>query len=155
MLLARYVPPTGETNRTLPGGRVEHGEDPFDAVIREVAERRAWPTSAPECRRLLPGPDHRRRTPARVERRDRRVGLDADPRRRSLASHRWHDAADEGTPRSAKPSEMTSTPGSAPAANMTPSSTSTAHSPHPPTRSNSTRPEGTDWHVRGPRPAWR
>ncbi|MER6617580.1 NUDIX hydrolase [Streptomyces xantholiticus] len=38
ILLARHVPPEGESNWTLPGGRVEHGEDPFDAVIREVAE---------------------------------------------------------------------------------------------------------------------
>jgi ADP-ribose pyrophosphatase YjhB (NUDIX family) len=38
VLLARFVPPTGESSWTLPGGRVEHGEDPFDAVIREVAE---------------------------------------------------------------------------------------------------------------------
>ncbi|MDG4827432.1 NUDIX domain-containing protein [Asanoa sp. WMMD1127] len=38
VLLARYVSPTGDTNWTLPGGRVEHAEDPFDAVIREVAE---------------------------------------------------------------------------------------------------------------------
>ncbi|KAB2343627.1 NUDIX hydrolase [Actinomadura rudentiformis] len=38
VLLARHVPPKGETNWTLPGGRVEHAEDPFDAVIREVAE---------------------------------------------------------------------------------------------------------------------
>jgi ADP-ribose pyrophosphatase YjhB (NUDIX family) len=38
VLLARFVPPKGESNWTLPGGRVEHGEDPFDAVIREVAE---------------------------------------------------------------------------------------------------------------------
>jgi ADP-ribose pyrophosphatase YjhB (NUDIX family) len=38
VLLARHVPPTGESHWTLPGGRVEHGEDPFDAVIREVAE---------------------------------------------------------------------------------------------------------------------
>ena len=30
--------PSGESNWTLPGGRVEHAEDPFDAVIREVAE---------------------------------------------------------------------------------------------------------------------
>jgi 8-oxo-dGTP diphosphatase len=37
-LLAHYVSPTGDTNWTLPGGRVEHAEDPFDAVIREVAE---------------------------------------------------------------------------------------------------------------------
>ncbi|SEC10737.1 NUDIX hydrolase [Streptomyces sp. TLI_105] len=38
VLLARHVPPAGESNWTLPGGRGEHGEDPFDAVIREVAE---------------------------------------------------------------------------------------------------------------------
>ncbi|MDX3771210.1 MULTISPECIES: NUDIX hydrolase [unclassified Streptomyces] len=38
VLLARHVPPEGESNWTLPGGRVKHGEDPFDAVIREVAE---------------------------------------------------------------------------------------------------------------------
>ncbi|WP_188189186.1 NUDIX hydrolase [Nonomuraea sp. SYSU D8015] len=38
VLLARHVPPEGESDWTLPGGRVEHGEDPFDAVIREVAE---------------------------------------------------------------------------------------------------------------------
>ncbi|WP_329180346.1 NUDIX domain-containing protein [Streptomyces decoyicus] len=38
VLLACHVPPEGEANWTLPGGRVEHAEDPFDAVIREVAE---------------------------------------------------------------------------------------------------------------------
>ncbi len=38
VLLARYAPADGADNWTLPGGRVEHGEDPFDAVIREVAE---------------------------------------------------------------------------------------------------------------------
>jgi 8-oxo-dGTP diphosphatase len=38
VLLARYLPPQGEGNWTLPGGRVEHGEDPFDAVTREFAE---------------------------------------------------------------------------------------------------------------------
>ena len=39
VLLARYVSPKGEgTWWTLPGGRVEESEDPFDAVIREVAE---------------------------------------------------------------------------------------------------------------------
>lgn len=35
MLLAYYAP---TSSWTRPGGRVEHGEDPFDAVIREVAE---------------------------------------------------------------------------------------------------------------------
>ena len=38
VLLALHASPTGETTWTLPGGRVEQGEDPFDAVIREVAE---------------------------------------------------------------------------------------------------------------------
>jgi 8-oxo-dGTP diphosphatase len=38
VLLALSVSPKGERTWTLPGGRVEHGEDPFDAVIREVAE---------------------------------------------------------------------------------------------------------------------
>ncbi|TDD45038.1 NUDIX domain-containing protein [Nonomuraea terrae] len=38
VLLAHYVGPNGERHWTLPGGKVEHGEDPFDAVIREVAE---------------------------------------------------------------------------------------------------------------------
>jgi 8-oxo-dGTP diphosphatase len=38
VLLARCVSPKGGTNWTLPGGRVEQAEDPFDAVVREVAE---------------------------------------------------------------------------------------------------------------------
>ena len=38
VLLVQHIPPEGVSNWTLPGGKVEHGEDPFDAVIREVAE---------------------------------------------------------------------------------------------------------------------
>jgi ADP-ribose pyrophosphatase YjhB (NUDIX family) len=38
VLLARHVSPKGDSTWTLPGGRVEHGEDPFHAVIREVSE---------------------------------------------------------------------------------------------------------------------
>lgn len=38
VLLARHVSPHGESTWTLPGGRFEQGEDPYDAVIREVAE---------------------------------------------------------------------------------------------------------------------
>lgn len=38
VLLARHVPLVGGSNWTLPGGGVEHTEDPFDAVIREFAE---------------------------------------------------------------------------------------------------------------------
>jgi ADP-ribose pyrophosphatase YjhB (NUDIX family) len=49
VLLARYVSPDSAVRQwTLPGGRVEHGEDPYDAVVREVAERpdtRCWSSS--------------------------------------------------------------------------------------------------------------
>lgn len=38
VLLAHHVPAQGEPVWTLPGGRVEHAEDPFHTVIREVAE---------------------------------------------------------------------------------------------------------------------
>ncbi|WP_030488448.1 NUDIX hydrolase [Micromonospora chokoriensis] len=42
VLLAHCVRPTGERHWTLPGGKVEHAEDPFDAVIREVAEETGY-----------------------------------------------------------------------------------------------------------------
>ncbi len=39
ILLARYVTPDGSDRYwTLPGGKLLHGEDPRDAVVREVAE---------------------------------------------------------------------------------------------------------------------
>lgn len=38
VLLARSVTLAGDSTWTLPGGKVEPSEDPFDAVIREVAE---------------------------------------------------------------------------------------------------------------------
>jgi 8-oxo-dGTP diphosphatase len=38
VLLARHVSREGGSTWTLPGGRVEHAEDPFDAVVREVRE---------------------------------------------------------------------------------------------------------------------
>lgn len=39
VLLARHISGSGRGGLwTLPGGKVEHCEDPFDAVIREVAE---------------------------------------------------------------------------------------------------------------------
>ena len=38
VLLARCVHSAGDSIWTFPGGRVEHTEDPIDAVIREVAE---------------------------------------------------------------------------------------------------------------------
>ena len=67
VLLARYAPPVGESTWTLPGGRVEHGEDPFDAVIRELAEETGCAAVVerllgvdsrviPAAERRLPGP---------------------------------------------------------------------------------------------------
>ncbi|WP_051461381.1 NUDIX hydrolase [Tomitella biformata] len=38
ILLTRHVPEGGEGNWTFLGGGVEHAEDPFDAVTRELAE---------------------------------------------------------------------------------------------------------------------
>ncbi|SIM71293.1 NUDIX hydrolase [Micromonospora cremea] len=43
LLLARWVSPDGSRRHwTLPGGGVEHAEDPFDAVVREVAEETGY-----------------------------------------------------------------------------------------------------------------
>ncbi|MEU0952358.1 NUDIX domain-containing protein [Streptomyces niveus] len=70
VLLARHVPQNGASNWTLPGGRVEHAEDPFDAVIREVAEETGCDAVAerllgvdsrviPPAERAVPGgPEH-------------------------------------------------------------------------------------------------
>lgn len=48
VLLVRHVPRTGEDHWTLPGGKVEQAEDPFDAVVREVAEETGC-DAAVEC----------------------------------------------------------------------------------------------------------
>ena len=51
MLLARYVSPDRQQRHwTLPGGKVEHAEDPYDAVVREFAEETGYTV---EIERLL------------------------------------------------------------------------------------------------------
>ncbi|MEU3557485.1 NUDIX hydrolase [Streptomyces fragilis] len=70
VLLARHVSPRGGSTWSLPGGGVEHGEDPFDAVVREVAEETGCEAEVerllgvdsrviPAAERTVPGgPDH-------------------------------------------------------------------------------------------------
>jgi len=69
VLLARCVLSNGGSNWTLPGGKVEHAEDPFDAVIREVAEETGYDAIVerllgvdsrviPAAERQAGGPEH-------------------------------------------------------------------------------------------------
>ncbi|MDQ1013074.1 hypothetical protein QFZ82_007559 [Streptomyces sp. V4I23] len=57
------------------------GDQRLQLIVHERVARGAART--PECRHLLPGPHHWLPTPSRTERRNRRVGLDSDHRRRS------------------------------------------------------------------------
>ncbi|GHF89638.1 hypothetical protein GCM10018787_42920 [Streptomyces thermodiastaticus] len=68
ILLARWVAPDGTRYWTLPGGGMEHGEDPHDTVVREVEEETGY-TAEPVA---LLGVDSRRHT------RQRRLRSPAD-----------------------------------------------------------------------------
>ncbi|MCK8676811.1 NUDIX hydrolase [Streptomyces lichenis] len=65
ILLARWVDRSGAREWTLPGGGVEHGEDPYDAVLREVAEETGHTA---EVTALLGVGSRTRRTPRRLRR---------------------------------------------------------------------------------------
>lgn len=58
LLLARWVARDGARRWTLPGGGMEHGEDPYDTVVREAEEETGYTV---EPVRLL-GLDSIRRT---------------------------------------------------------------------------------------------
>ncbi|MGR8010537.1 NUDIX hydrolase [Streptomyces hypolithicus] len=63
LLLARWVAPDGAKRWTLPGGGMDHGEDPYDTVIREVEEETGY---AAEPVRLLGVDSVTRRYPRRL-----------------------------------------------------------------------------------------
>ncbi|MFD1663468.1 NUDIX hydrolase [Streptomyces caeni] len=65
LLLARGRDDRGTPEWTLPGGGMEHGEDPYDTVLREVAEETGFRV---EITGLLGVDSVRRRLPRRLGR---------------------------------------------------------------------------------------
>ncbi|MFC7305508.1 NUDIX hydrolase [Streptomyces monticola] len=63
LLLARWVAGDGSKRWTLPGGGMEHGEDPYDTVVREAEEETGY---AVEPVRLLGVDSIRRRYPRKL-----------------------------------------------------------------------------------------
>ncbi|MDJ0463597.1 NUDIX hydrolase [Streptomyces sp. H27-C3] len=63
VLLARWVAPDGSKRWTLPGGGMDHGEDPYDTVVREALEETGY---AVEPVRLIGLDSITRRYPRRL-----------------------------------------------------------------------------------------
>ncbi|MEN8650418.1 NUDIX hydrolase [Streptomyces sp. 21So2-11] len=63
VLLARWVAPDGSKRWTLPGGGMDHGEDPYDTVVREALEETGY---AVEPVRLIGVDSITRRYPRRL-----------------------------------------------------------------------------------------
>jgi ADP-ribose pyrophosphatase YjhB (NUDIX family) len=63
ILLARFVARDGTRKWTLPGGGMDHGEDPLDTVVREVEEETGYTA---EMTALLGLDSVRRRYPRRL-----------------------------------------------------------------------------------------
>lgn len=63
ILLARWVAPDGARKWTLPGGGMDHGEDPLHTVVREVEEETGY---VAEMTTLLGLDSVRRRYPRRL-----------------------------------------------------------------------------------------
>lgn len=63
ILLARWVARDGTRKWTLPGGGMDHGEDPLDTVVREVTEETGYRS---EMTALLGLDSVRRRYPRRL-----------------------------------------------------------------------------------------
>jgi ADP-ribose pyrophosphatase YjhB (NUDIX family) len=63
ILLARWVAGDGTRKWTLPGGGMDHGEDPLDTVVREVEEETGY---AAEMTALLGIDSMRRRYPRKL-----------------------------------------------------------------------------------------
>ncbi|MEU2730019.1 NUDIX hydrolase [Streptomyces griseoviridis] len=73
LLMARWVAGDGPPLWTLPGGGLEHGEDPYDAVRREVEEETGY---LMDVTALLGVGASRRLTPPRLSPRRLRRGVD-------------------------------------------------------------------------------
>ncbi|MCX2730437.1 NUDIX domain-containing protein [Saccharopolyspora sp. NFXS83] len=111
VLLVRCAEPNGEHTWSLPGGGVEHGEDPFDAVVREVAEETGYDAVAesllgvgsrviPAAERWVPGQEPHQNVGVfyRVRITGASRGRSRTGRRASRCGHRSRTSSASGAP---------------------------------------------------------